>query len=86
LCDKVKPITSDGLNLPTSSFTARVIATNEKKTYFRFVSVWFWCSKCFIIPYIFNKHKTWSPFILPCCELIWGLEGAELLWSAPGDT
>jgi len=34
LCDKVKPITSGGLNLPTSNFTARAIITNEKKTYF----------------------------------------------------
>ena len=39
LCGKVKPITSGGLNYPTSSFTARVIIANEKKTYFRFVSV-----------------------------------------------
>jgi len=31
LCDKVKPITSGGLNLPTSSFTARAIITNEKR-------------------------------------------------------
>ena len=30
LCDKVKPITSGDLSLPTSSFTARAIIANEK--------------------------------------------------------
>jgi len=34
LCDKVKPITSGGLNLPTSHFTARPIIENEKQDLF----------------------------------------------------
>jgi len=31
---------------------------NEKQDPFQFVSVWFWCSRCFRIPYVFNKHET----------------------------
>jgi len=41
--------------------------------------------RCFVISYIF-KQETWSSFILNCCEQIWGVEKAALVWSALGDT
>ena len=38
----------------------RPIIENTKQGPFQFVSVWFWCSRCFYIPYIFTKRETWS--------------------------
>jgi len=43
---------------------SKLMINNEKQDLFQLVSIWFWCSRYFIIPYIFNKHETWSSFIL----------------------
>jgi len=42
----------------------RPIIENKKQDQFQFVSLWIWRSRCFVIPYIFEKHETWSSFIL----------------------
>jgi len=34
--------------------TARLIIDNEKQDSFQFVSIWLWCSRWFINPYIFK--------------------------------
>lgn len=56
---------------------------NEKQNTFQFVSVWFWCSRGFVISYIFTKHEIWSTSILNCCKKILVLERTTLLCSAP---
>jgi len=73
LCDKVKTMTSGGLNLPTSNFTARAMIANETTLILA-------CERLILVFKVlyFNKHKTWSPFISNCCEQIWGVEGAQV--------
>jgi len=43
----------------------------ENKTPFEFVSIWLWCSRCYIIPYCYNRHGTWFSLMLHCCKLCW---------------
>jgi len=38
----------------------RPVFDNVKQDSFQFVSIWFWHSKCCIIPNIFNKYEAWS--------------------------
>jgi len=40
----------------------------------------------FLFPIFLNKNETRSSFILNCCKQVLGVERAELLWAAPGNT
>ena len=51
---------------PSGALRKSKTHNREKQDPFKFVSVWFWCSRCFNITYIFtyHSHETWSSFIL----------------------
>jgi len=58
---------------------ARSIIENQTQDPFQFVSIWLWCSRCFIIPSCYNKHDTWFSLILYCCKRMWGVERGSIL-------
>jgi len=60
------------------------IIENYKQNPFQLVSIWLWYSRCFIIPYSYNKLDTWFTLTLCCCKQIWGVERGSFFMVGPG--
>ena len=48
------------------------------------MSIWLWSSRCFTIPYSYNKHDTWFSLILYCCKQMWGVQRGSIFMVGPG--